>query len=377
MGLSASSREMKCDRFSFWLIPPLKWLGLFLVPLILGCRPANPATSSILLSDEYGTVWRVYSVGQVERITFEFHTSRCSGTLHFGTTCPVPSPDKQLIAFTRDNDLWLFELKTSRASQVSQLGRPDTERYASVFVLITDWSPDSRQLLYSINHGDTEDPEGYSPTLEVFPHAYGYRIYDLQSAVSRPLSLPGNYLAWLPSGDFLLSSAEVAPVDQRSLRFKPGGKHPELLTHRKGWYGQMAMSGDGRWLLTGVSQKFGAELTSQIIKIDLLSGAVADITPLGGFAEYQYPQFSPSGTHVSYIRRLGPPQQPRFNIIIDGTSIYQETGRMPEYRWITDDSLVVLDPGERSIVVLDTVNGRVKGRHQLNPPRSEINRSGG
>ncbi len=111
-----------------------------------GGNAAATQTSPSTLVARLATVWRAYADGRIEQFPYSF---------------------PRHIAFVRDNDLWLLDIGTGSVTQTTHLGRPYTDSQASVFVLVTEWSSDSRRLLYHVMAGETEDMEGMSPELEV------------------------------------------------------------------------------------------------------------------------------------------------------------------------------------------------------------------
>lgn len=182
-----------------------------LVGLLLACSRAE--ASSILFPGPEGQVWQVQADRTVAAVPFQFHSGKCSGATGFGTSCPVPSPDQRLVAFTKDNDLWVYELETKQAHRITRVGQPSTERYARVFVYITGWSRDGGRVLYHVDHGLNYAIEGHGALPEARTADYGHFIYDRRAGTSDRVSFPGTYQAWLPDGRFLLVSRESPWLD--------------------------------------------------------------------------------------------------------------------------------------------------------------------
>lgn len=319
------------------------------------------AETSILFTDAYyGKVYRVFSSGKIEDIGFDFKLRGYQGSVHEGSNAPRPSPNRRYIAFVRKQDLWLLDLETRGTAQVTRVAKPYTRQYTAINVLMTDWSADSREILYSVSPVDNMDG------LPARPANYGFHIYQLETRKTRRINLPGHYLAWLPGGDFLLVSSEEKPLEKRLLRFTPGDAEPKAVAKQRGWYGQVHASSNGRWIVAALPQGSPSEAVSQIVKIDLADGEMTNITPQGRFAEYQSPQFSPSGRFVSYIRNEGTESSKwrKATLIVDRKPVQEIVGYL-KHRWIDDQSIVYLNRKLKELVVLDSNSGEAKGRQKL------------
>lgn len=332
--------------------------------LLLGCCLARAqAENSILFVHVKAScqvsVWRVASNGTAESLPFQFGEA-CSFSLGIGGTEPLPSPDQRWIAFARDNNLWLLDVPLMEATQITHVGKPYNQRYASVDVFITAWSPDSRRVLYHVTPGMTDCIDCQRPDWEMRPADYGFYVYDLEEKSTRPIELPGSFHAWLPDGDFLLSSNERGSVGKQLLRFDWEEGTVEPITDRRGWYGQFDSSFDGRWLLTHVHDW----RKGQILKLNVQDGGIFPVTPWGSMAEYQWPQFSPSGADISYVWQEGLDDSgtPRQTLVVNNRPIYRCDGGV-DFHWI-DNGTIALACQDKLIVV-DTETGDEKGRVQL------------
>ncbi len=112
-------------------------------------------------------------------------------------------------------------------------------------------------------------------------------------------------------------------------------------------------------------------LTTQIVEIDVTTGAMQEVTSVGGWTEFRRPRFSPSGTRIAYQHRLEQPT--RYTVVVDGKAVYHcKTGsRSCTPQWIDDRSLVILDlgPDEKALVVVNADSGDVYGRYRFDPPQ--------
>jgi len=302
--------------------------------------------------------WSVQASGAIEEVPFSFNFGENEGGV--GTTGPVVSPDGRRVAFTKDNDLWVYDLKSGASQRLTRHGRKSDDVFTSVYVLITAWSADGRQILYNVAHSDAEDPEGIEATREVRAVPYGFRILDVAQDASKPIRLAGEFQLWLPDGRFLLTSSDADYLHGALLAQTPGQDLPERLTPLRGLWGQADVSRDGRWLVASLGQPAPPQpdqmedetaLTSRIVKMNLKSGALTDVTAPGSWSEYQTPRFSPGGGQLSWVKQ-GEPDALGFasgTVFVEGREI--GTFAMPvDPRWIDEGTLVISHGGGIDVV---------------------------
>jgi hypothetical protein len=297
---------------------------LLLFCLLVG----NPVFAQTALVASGTQVWKIDPRGTIARVDYDFGGPRLQSSIH-GTTGPVVSPDQKRIAFTRGKDLWVLDLAGLRSMQATKVGRPDTDQFASVSVLITSWSADSRKILYHVERGDTDDPDSTGPERKVRKAPYGDYVYDLETQTSSRTFLPGDFRAWLPDGDFLVQAGEEK--NEHILRVHPGDKNGQPLAVDPGSYDQVEVKPNGQQIL--------ASRDGEIVLIDLAAGKTA-ILAKGVWAEYQWPHFSPSGIHISYVKQypLSTPGWYGQELLVDGASKYRSDKNFLFY-WINDDTL--------------------------------------
>jgi Tol biopolymer transport system component len=286
-----------------------------------------------------------------------------------GSTLALPSPDQQWVAFTRENDLWLWDVARGAATRATQVGAPYDQRYASVFVLLTAWSADSRRLLFHVSAGNLECVDCDRPDFELRPAEYGFFFYDLESGAVRGLGsdLPGQFEAWLPDGEFLLSSPESRLTQAVLMRFNPAGRRTTPLKLPAGGYGQIDVSHSGQAFVTSFGLERDGRLASQILRVDLNSGQATALTPVGDWAAYQWPRFSPSGERVAYIRQLELPGSrwpPRVLMVGERRLLdCSEELKNLDFRWVNDSTLAASCGNE--VFVVDADSGEVRGRQPV------------
>jgi Tol biopolymer transport system component len=300
---------------------------LVLFCLLIG----NSAFAQTVLVVSGAQVWKIDPRGTIRRIDYDFGGPALQTSMH-GTTGPVVSPDQKRIAFTRGNDLWVLDLAGMRSIQATRVGRPDTNQFASVFVLITSWSADSRRILYHVSHGETDDPDSTAPERKARKVPYGDYVYDLETRTSSRTFLPGDFRAWLLDGDFLVQAGEGK--NEQLLRVHAGDKNGQPLAAEPGSYDQVEVKPNGQQIL--------ATREAEIVLIDLADGKT-DILAKGVWAEYQWPHFSPSGTHFSYLRQypLSTPGWYGQELLVDGASKYRSDKDFSFY-WVNDDTLALM-----------------------------------
>ncbi|MBV9079746.1 MAG: DPP IV N-terminal domain-containing protein [Elusimicrobia bacterium] len=343
---------------------------LFVISLFSAPVAAAERTAFLVHSDK---LWSASAGGDVQEVPIAFERTESDSKL--GTTAPVVSPDQRRAAFAMENDLWIQDLKTGAREKVTRHGRAESDEYASVYVLVTAWSPDSKSVLYQVTHGETEDAEGHQAEKQVRPVEYGAHVYDVDKKRSRAVALAGDFQAWLPDGRVVLTSSEPELLVKALLVQKLDSDMPERLVPDRGLWGQADVSPDGRWILISLGQQGPKPadpneeppLVSRIVKVDVQNGKLVDVTTPGSWSEFQMPRFSPSEKQTAWIRQ-GEPDASGFSkaaLIVDG----KERGQFDlpvEYRWITDDAIAVAHLDDIDVVRASD-GARIGGRKIAEP----------
>jgi hypothetical protein len=187
------------------------------------------------------------------------------------------------------------------------LGQPATWSLASVDVLITAWSANSRELLLHVTAGDTELADFDVPDLKVRKAQYGFYRFKwritpwsclkfLTTLNSKPdypkASLWGSLEPTLPEQTcrenslvIVRDGASAIPIDANAA---------------PGRLSQVAVSPDG--ISAAMSVHCSRSNFSQIVRFDLENRAFSSVSTKGEYAEYQWPQFSPSARQLTWIR---------------------------------------------------------------------------
>ena len=216
-------------------------------------------------------VFRISSDNQIEMVPLPSQ-GEVTDT-EFGSSSPHVSPDNSWIAFTRNFDLCLYNTATGDIVRATHVGRPYSQTFASVEVLIVAWSADTSKLLINVIPGETEcvdcndrldwktrerkclncENRGDWKQRKA---SYGYFIYGLRERSLRKAILPSNFevAAWLPNGRFLgMNTLDFS----RHIRITtPSGELYSItdVDH----VAQMDVSADGAEVLVTINEKENA-----------------------------------------------------------------------------------------------------------------------
>ncbi len=326
----------------------------FLVSTLAWCD------EGILVSDyqSRGKVFRVYSDGKVESVFPP--ASELIFQNRKGITQVDISPTQQFIAYVFQGDIWLYNVTKKATSRVTHVGKPYTKQFASVNAWIKRWSTDGNNILYSISAGETEDPEGYEPDRKERQAEYGVFTFNLQTGRNAQVPFPdrsGDAPAWLANGDFIFIEKG------RFARYDPTTKKTKVLSPTfsglNGW--QVDVSCDETQMVFTVDSS-GRMKNSALVRLDIASGKSTALTQDGGWTEFQFPKFSPSGKRISYLHRIGTSATrfPLMELVVDGKAINSFEGNW-RYDWLDESTLVLKTArsGEFEVAILNADAGVV------------------
>jgi hypothetical protein len=282
-----------------------------------------------------------------------------------GATHPLVSPDQTHVAFSRENDLWILDLKTKKSVRATHLGRPETPTLAAVWVLLSLWAPDGSKILYRVMPGFPADLEGEGPELKERKAKHGMYIYDLESSTSQPVKVSGEVRAWLPGGDFIVKAKTGDSFAGKLMRFHPG-ESPEggkVISDHPDDYAQLEVSPDGHRILTLIGDPGTG---AQLIEVDLQTNTSSSIAE-GKFAEVQGGKYSPTGKRISYVKGNALQRDGHGDeLVVDGKTVFSM--REPFYTyWVDDDTiaLFVVDlsaEAKHEWVIVDLKTGTERSR---------------
>ncbi|MCI0695315.1 hypothetical protein L0337_25315 [candidate division KSB1 bacterium] len=262
-------------------------------------------------------------------------------------------------------NLWLRELSNGESRQITSVGRREDGEFAAVMVLIMGWSMNNQQILYHVLHSEPHCDDCNRPDLKVRPVAYGFYIYDLKSGKHHPIQLPAEYRGWMNDKELLLKNYDAGV--STLLRFSPLDKRSSVIATLSGDIHPGAITSDGNWLAAVLHTWSEGRSQGRIIKMDLRSGTVINVTPIGSFAEYQFPTFSPNGRLLAYIRmKMLPDKRARHTIIINEAPLLggdSFSTFLPKMHWIDDANMAIIFNNE--IIVMNVETKKEKARKRL------------
>ena len=308
-------------------------------------------------------VYRVYSNGEFDTV-FPPAKSPSSNTWT-GIQEVLISPTQQKIAFCKDNDLWVYDVATKIALQLTHIGKPATSQFDSIEVSVQRWSSDESKILILVSRGFTDSPQERKAK-------YGLQVFDMKTGKTSllPSSIKHEkILVWFENGNYLLkNNGDVVQYDIASkhqtniLSISSSDSAKDNIE-----MGQENLSGDQQWI--AFDRLNWTRQTSQLMRMNLKSGEIIAITDIGGWAEYQWPIFSPSGKKIVYEHQTnskpnpnGPSRLPQSDLVIDGKTVYSFEGYRKLY-WIDESTIVLIGA---IITVIDTDAGIVKAKFKLN-----------
>jgi hypothetical protein len=337
---------------------------------------ALPAWAGDQLVQLRHKLWRVNSEGQITPFPYLFPSGNF-GMAGFGETEPLPSPDRQWVAFGRDSNLYLLNVVSGQERQITTNGKPYKWPYASVEVLISAWSKDSKRILFALVHGETDCPDNCPHDFWIRKAPYGFYTYDLRTILTQRVPLPPDFRfhAWLPDGRFLgtIENPKRKPCEESLLVFQAGnalGTSSGAPPNREPL--QVSVSTDGKRAIGNFGGACADPTTRQILKIDLAARTAIPVTPLFAQAENQWPKFSPAAGHIAYIHRDRVVDHiPQESLIVDGMAVYPCESHAVnnvyfgtvEYEWL-DEQLVAL-ACRNEMIVQDIVTGTALSHYTM------------
>ena len=299
--------------------------GSFGALLILGCLAASYAQGA----DPPWTVVAVEQVpGPTDRLSYDFWlfgpggvvdtvpsrlTGYGSGAVGLGDTGPILSPDGLHLAYAQTDSLFLIDLrsKVDTVVYVEPEGR---------HILITDWNPDSHQILFFARH------PRHRWTQESLEDVSAFRIYDLVSATTTTAGIPAGIgvYEWVDSTSVLVNEGktdgtyQVYDLHIGSMRPVPIPSH----------WGQVQLTG-----ATAYARAQGGSL----VRVHLDSGATDTLAwETSPEMILNAPTPSPSGEHLAYVVTVGSASA----IAVDGRPVLEDSLAVQPF-WIDDGTLAI------------------------------------
>lgn len=373
-------------------------LALLVNAFFPSCAALAQQPEWVLIPDESrSAIWRVDSIGGVSKI--DFASRRSNSKSGFDARLNLnPSSNQLKLIYSRNNDLWLYDLESRNHRQLTRHGRPHTKKFASVYSEFSAWSPDGTSILYVTKSGEIE-AQGDEKYWKVEPllASFGVKILSLitgeitSHVLSSDWDLSG--VIWFSDHKIMISSRGETGghLDGQLNSYDFNSKEASKLLGQRGWYLGPKVSRNGNWAVirVGTKAKFDSTemmsarfdssgLRSQIKLINLKTWEAIDVSPLENWAGIVTYAVSPSGASVAYFKRNrgAMPDDPGGELMVNKTAVFKSS-HAPRIFWINESTLALVNenlPTDDSpkILILNWQTGNVVGEFAL--PLNAVNR---
>lgn len=273
--------------------------------------------------------------------------------LRFGSTAPSISLDQHWMAFIKDQNLWFRPTGDGRAIRVTTVGNKSDARHLSAKVFLLGFTPDSKQLMYSVVQGKDDCPECSRP--EPLPRKadYGFFLYTMRSHRVRKQQVPeSTRVSDIAASDRLFITTVGAYGDIIGFLTLPTRKF-DALPPKCASASSCTLAGD-RHLATCI--QIGND-HSQIVECDLRSGTESTVSPLGDcITEFQRPLRSPAATRLAYMQTPNRCGSLNRVLWVDQKPIFQCL-KADAFGWIDESRLLV--QCEQEFIAVDLAGKRL------------------
>jgi hypothetical protein len=279
-----------------------------------------------------------------------------------GSTAPSLSPDGKKLAYLKENNLFVQDLPKGSPQQVTKEGFSNSKKYHSVFPLISGWSRDSKQLLYFLKHAEPGmEGEEEGPALETKELSYNFYFYAPPEGVVELPGLEGyTFCGWsskqeglfLSPNQVLLYAVETREMPRQIVFKYEGADAVAQVSAGPGTKAlAVASSGPGKW--------------SQVVELDLSDGTALEVSKKLGWADLNFPSFSPTGKKKAWIEteRNDDGTMARF-LTVDRNAIL-DLKTTPRYEWLDDARIAVVQvdqAGKLELLIVSSTGGHTLAR---------------
>ncbi|NIR47441.1 hypothetical protein GWO43_03085, partial [candidate division KSB1 bacterium] len=173
---------------------------LCLLIQLTGCQtkdshdaPAPPVEFVIIAPYTEQTAFKLFSDGSWDKIELSAHDFYRAES-GVGNQKPKASPDKSLIAYIDDYNLWFYDTQSKSRERVTTVGMPADRIYAAIDILLSGWSRDGKLFLYALK-------PGYNPVgalkIRKLEKGYGFYVYKVETQEHTRVELPERVYGWL------------------------------------------------------------------------------------------------------------------------------------------------------------------------------------
>lgn len=304
--------------------------------------------SSLSNVEDSRKLYKVYANGILEKIDLQVDRG-ISATSGKGSTAPLPAFNNSLIAFIRNDNLWLYDLDTKKSQQITFVGQPQDSIFASIKIFITGWSLSNQKLLYHVSPGPI-DCADCDQTWRQRKADYGHYIYDLRTKEHKKVKLPGEYSGWIFDESILVRTRSPYVISV----YSPSTNTTTPLATLEYEINQTHFSLDGTWMVGSFLDWTNSKI--QIIKMNLRTGDFIPITDFTSWGEFQSPTLSPNAENIGYyqsVRDLEARRVEKYNLIINKEPVYQCEFR-PRVHWISEAIIAILCLYEITVMDIQT-----------------------
>ena len=277
-------------------------------------RPRD-ASAIVVTGAPYARIalWRAFASGRIEPVPFPWADLSIIDSLKV-------SPDGAYVAYVEGGTKLGPVVVRAIADGAKTTVAPHE---AGLELVVVAWSPDGRKVLYATKR----------------PHelASSYFVFDRSDARAAKADVPGEFVAWLPSGEIIVMNddAVTTHID------------PALVVSN------VALDVPRGRLLA--SSWKAATHTNEILAIDLATWNQTPIAPPAAYATYGWPKASASGrvAWLSYDFKSRTEA-----LVASGKAIAGPSRDLVGFQWI-DDTAMVAHYRDR-IDVIDAHDGKTK-----------------
>jgi hypothetical protein len=241
----------------------------------------------------------VLRVSRDNTLTRVLQLDPVQSSLRFGSTEPRISPDQHWIAYIKDHNAWLRPTEAGEAIQLTTAGKDSAGRYLTVEVFLVGFTPDSKQLMYSIAPGKDESPDSKRFELLTRKADYGFFLYTIRNRRALKQQVPQSTRVFdVVTSDRLFIASVGAYGDVLGLLKLPANSFAALPAKCAAASSCILAAKGSLATCTQIGKDH-----SQIIECDIRSGSESTVSPEGTcITEFQRPLRSPAATHLAYLQ---------------------------------------------------------------------------
>lgn len=263
------------------------------------------------------------------------------------------SKDHKRIFFNKDNNLWIANIDGTNPFKITSLGSEVTKKYAPVGVSLFAISPAFDALLYTYSVGGMG--QGGSDLSANSSVRYGLYLFDFKTGhhtflASNDAVNKYAFLAWSKQEGVIL-------INNNDFTYPDYARYSLDLTNGNIYLIQNAKPLPGLYGLTVPQVKYNSTIdkivysaatssdssvdrlvsknSSRIAIADLNGNNYQEVSPVGMWTTYQWPDFSPDGQSITYNQKTGiTGKSTLFKYEINTKQTQRLTDHYGQYMWL-------------------------------------------